>query len=404
MTILHTSDWHIGQRLYGEEREEEHRLFFDWLIETINTQNVDVLLVAGDVFDVAYPSNSALQLYYQTLTRIKQTNCRYIVITGGNHDSVSTLNAPKEVLQYLDVHVVGGVGNTIEDEIIEIQLSETDKAVICAVPFLRDRDIRQAVAGESYENRTKAIREGIAAHYQQLAEATERYKKAGIPLIATGHLFVNGATTSESERDIYIGNLGEINVKHFPPVFDYLALGHIHKPQIVANNPAIRYSGAPIPLSFSERHGSKSVVLIRTMPENDEKLQPPELIQVPAFRELIAFKGNFREVMEKIHHFSTDASLQAWAEVEITEEKKNPAQIEEFEQLRQVQLPVKILKYQFRYTDEATGTDELYNATTSLRDLEVGDVFKKLLENQGISDRDDLIHSFNELVEKAHES
>ena len=147
MKILHTSDWHIGRTLYGRKRYEEFEVFLTWLAETIQDNAIDALLVAGDVFDTSAPSNRAQELYYRFLCRMAASSCRHVVVVAGNHDSPSFLNAPKELLKALDVHVVGSSTESPEDEVLVLR-NEQDapELIVCAVPYLRDRDIRVAEA------------------------------------------------------------------------------------------------------------------------------------------------------------------------------------------------------------------------------------------------------------------
>jgi len=106
MKILHTSDWHLGQKFLSKDRIDEHQSALDWLRQTIIEQEIDVLLVSGDIFDIGNPPSYARHLYYRFLTSLQGTYCRHVVITGGNHDSPSMLNAPKELLEILNVYVV----------------------------------------------------------------------------------------------------------------------------------------------------------------------------------------------------------------------------------------------------------------------------------------------------------
>ncbi|MEM1123432.1 MAG: exonuclease subunit SbcD, partial [Bacteroidota bacterium] len=121
MKILHTSDWHLGQRFLSNDRREEHQLALDWLRKTIEKEAIDLLIVAGDIFDISNPPSSARTMYYRFLADLRATNCRHIIIVGGNHDSPSMLNAPKEILEMLNVHVVGAATEKMEDTIIELR-------------------------------------------------------------------------------------------------------------------------------------------------------------------------------------------------------------------------------------------------------------------------------------------
>ena len=143
MKVLHTSDWHIGRTLYGRKRYEEFEAFLNWLAETIQQEQVDALLVAGDIFDTSTPSNRAQELYYQFLGCVAASSCRHVVLIAGNHDSPSFLNAPRELLKALHVHVIGSIPEKREDEVLLLRRADgSPELIVCAVPYLRDRDIR----------------------------------------------------------------------------------------------------------------------------------------------------------------------------------------------------------------------------------------------------------------------
>ncbi len=396
MRIFHTSDWHIGKRLYNKELVEEHRLFFDWLLDQINHYQIDILLVSGDIFDLAYPSNSSLALYYQTLTRIQSSCCKHIIITGGNHDSVSTLNAPKEILEYLNIHIVGGVEEELQENIIEIKnAADETELVVCAIPYLRDKDIRQSVAGESFDERVSAIRKGFVDFYGRLAREVEDYKSRNIPVIATGHLLLLGGMSSDSEREIYIGNLDQVRQSDIPDVFDYFALGHLHRPQMVAGKKHIRYSGSPVSLSFSERNEKKSLVLLET--ENGA-ISSVEIIEIPKFRKMLRVKGTFSEVVEKLMAIEADAdSLTPLAEIEIVEENYNPLIISETIALAEKTEIPEIVNYKVMFTKNEKPTEEVFSSVSSLKEMKTEAVFEKLLEKENIAEKDEMIATFNEL-------
>ncbi len=395
MRILHTSDWHIGQRLYNRERDDEFSLFFDWLIQQIQEHQVDVLVVAGDIFDIAYPSNRALQLYYQTLTKLINTTCRYVIVTGGNHDSVSTLHAPKEILEALNIHVVGGLTDVLTDEIIELKNADnTTGLVVCAVPFLRDKDIRQSTPGETYTERIAATGKGIINHYQDIAKSINEYKQKNIPVIATGHLYLANTRLSGSERDIHIGNLSSVQASQFPTAFDYVALGHIHHFQEIEKN-RIYYSGSPLPLSFAERSDTKKLLLV-DISENKKTITP---VDVPVFRNLISIAGPLKKIREKLNIHEQKTQLKDWIEIEMKEEHYDPLLDNALEELVAQKNNAEILKYKATYSDKITGTDDLFDPTVTLEDLDATEVFDKLLEKEQITNSDELKLSFNELVE-----
>ena len=253
MKILHTSDWHIGRALYGRKRYEEFEAFLNWLAELIEREDIDVLLVAGDVFDNSTPSNHAQGLYYRFLCRVAALPKRHVVVTAGNHDSPSFLSAPRALLKFLNVHVMGSASDSPEDEVIVLPGPDREASlIVCAVPYLRDRDIRTAEAGESVEDKERKIIEGIRAHYREVCDCAEEKRAMldkSVPIVAMGHLFTAGGQTVDGDgvRELYIGSLAQVRSDVFPESIDYLALGHLHVPQRVGGggfHPLLRFSPA----------------------------------------------------------------------------------------------------------------------------------------------------------------
>jgi len=298
MKILHTSDWHLGRTLYGRRRYEEFAAFLDWLAEVIEGQRVEALLVAGDVFDTSTPGNRAQELYYRFLCRVAASCCRHIVVIAGNHDSPTFLAAPKELLRALDIHVVGMISEHPEDEVLVLRdRAGHPELIVCAVPFLRDRDIRVAEPGESIEDKDRRLIEGIRGHYAAVAVAAEQRRAelaAEIPVVAMGHLFTAGGRTVDSDgvRELYVGSLAHVPAAIFPPVFDYLALGHLHVPQAVGGTPTARYSGSPLPMGFGEAGQQKSLCLLET----EQRRVAARLLPVPPFQRLERLCGDWEQL------------------------------------------------------------------------------------------------------------
>lgn len=316
MKLLHTSDWHLGRALYGRKRYDEYETFLNWLAGLIEAENIDVLLVAGDVFDNSTPSNHTQELYYRFLCRVATAPNRHIVITAGNHDSPSFLNAPRELLKFLNVHVVGCASESPQDELITITGSDGDpRLIICAVPYLRDRDIRTAEAGESIADKERKIIEGIRSHYRTVYEAAEEKRamlKKSVPIVAMGHLFTAGGQTVDGDgvRELYIGSLAQVGQDVFPEGIDYLALGHLHIPQRVGRSDSIRYSGSPLPIGFGESEQEKSVVLVEFSGNAPHVTNVP----VPRFRELKTLQGDWQTISSSIAELRSGGS-NAWLEI-----------------------------------------------------------------------------------------
>ncbi len=320
MKILHTSDWHIGKTLYGRKRYDEFEAFFTWLIETIEQEQVDVLLIAGDIFDTSTPGNRAQQLYYRFLHRVAASTCRHIVIIAGNHDSPSFLSAPKELLSALDVHVTGSLSGNPTDEILVLCDPEGNaELIVCAIPYLRDRDIRTAEAGESMEDKSRKLIEGIRDHYAETVSLARQQRAAlssSIPIIAMGHLFVAGGQTIEGDgvRELYVGSLAHVPAGIFPSDIDYLALGHLHVPQQVNGSSVMRYSGSPLPIGFGEAGQEKSVCLVEFDRQISATSPAVRLINIPIFQPLEHIKGNWQAIADRISVLSAENSS-TWLEI-----------------------------------------------------------------------------------------
>lgn len=273
LTILHTSDWHLGRRLYGRLRYEEFESFLHWLQDTISAQKVDILIVAGDIFDTMTPSNKAQALYYEFLGKVSRSCCQHVVIVAGNHDSPTFLDAPSNVLKFLNVHVIGTACDDLEDEVLVLGDDDNNPhCIIAAVPYLRDRDVRSSSAGESADSKDANVIAGICEHYDNVADIAKtkqadlsKTHQRYIPIVATGHLFASGGKTTEDDgvRELYVGSLGKISADMFNDGFDYVALGHLHVPQRVGGRESIRYSGSPIAMGFGEAKQQKQVLLVQ---------------------------------------------------------------------------------------------------------------------------------------------
>ena len=290
LTLLHTSDWHLGRRLYGKPRYDEFKQFLDWQLQTLREQKVDVLLIAGDIFDTTAPSNQAQNLYYDFLSQVCHTDCRHVIIVAGNHDSASFLEAPKQLLKAFNIHIIGSMTDTPTDEVITLSdKSEQPELIVMAVPYLRDRDVRTVGHGERLDDKERKLAQGIKAHYAQIADIAiaqqaqlkAKYKRS-IPIVATGHLFTVGGQTMEGDgvRDLYVGSLGSIGAEIFHPQIDYVALGHLHIPQAVGGQPHIRYAGSPIAMGFGESRQQKQVHLLRFDAKPDLLSQPLQTLTI----------------------------------------------------------------------------------------------------------------------------
>ena len=408
MKILHTSDWHIGRTLYGRKRYEEFDSFLTWLAETIQQNEIDALLVAGDVFDTSAPSNRAQELYYRFLCRVAASSCRHVVVIAGNHDSPSFLNAPRELLKALNVHVVGSSSESLEDEVLVLRSElNAPELIVCAVPYLRDRDIRVAEAGESVEDKERKLLAGIRSHYAEVAAFAEQKREelgVDIPIVAMGHLFTAGGQTIDGDgvRELYVGSLAHVTAGIFPASFDYLALGHLHVPQKVNGLETIRYSGSPLPMGFGEAKQQKSVCLVVFNHEKGQGKPPSvQLIDVPVFQKLERVKGDWESISSRMLELSA-TDFQGWVEV-IYEGEEVIGDLRERLETAVSGTGVEILRIKNnRIIDHVLG--QIHEEET-LDDLDVNDVFERCLAVHEVPEdqRPELLRAYQETVSSLYE-
>ena len=284
MRILHTADWHIGQRLHERSRLDEHEQFLDWLLEKIQEYKVELLLVSGDIFDTSLPSADATNLYYRFLYRLFNETDAYTVITAGNHDSARHLEAPREFLKMGRIHVVG-IATEPADCVFPFP-PDNPRVMVAAVPYLSETELPH-VSYETEIEKSERYRERLKSFYADCVVCMP----AELPKILMGHLFVQGGKITDSERNIQIGGATAIHTSDFPDGVNYVALGHLHRPQTIKGTAyLIRYSGSPIPLRFNETDYRKAVYLLGI--SDDGILALDETIEIPIFRELCIVEGD----------------------------------------------------------------------------------------------------------------
>ena len=307
--VLHTADWHLGKLLNDQSRDEEHALFLGWLLEAVKQHEIDAVFLAGDVFDSGSPPQSALARYYDFVSGLfRQGDC-VLAIISGNHDSAAQLEAPRQALHALNVHVSGFLAENPQQRILLLPDESKPRVAIAMVPFLRDRDLRVGKAGEAAGEIRAQVVAGIHARYEEVAAAAA---SLACPVIATGHLTVVGASTSDSERDIHIGGLGAVTADAFPEAFSYVALGHLHRPQATDSAGRVRYAGSPIPLSFSEAGDTKEV---RILDVTGDKISHQGL-PVPVFRKLVQVRSSRAGLEQALAGCNpSPGELRTWLEV-----------------------------------------------------------------------------------------
>ncbi len=397
MRIIHTSDWHLGQRLLGESREAEHREFLGWLLELLEEKKPDVLIVAGDIFDSATPPSYARKLYNDFLAEFAKSSCPNLIIIGGNHDSASVLNEEKRLLKELNIFVVGGFEESIKDIVIPID-GQNGKLVgaVGAVSYLRESNLRDSSKSTSLEDRAKELEKEISSYYAKVFDVCKEIAN-NLPIVATGHLSTL-KFESEAVREIYIGSLEIFNKELFPP-FDYIALGHFHKFTKMKN---ICYCGSPIVLSFDEIKDEKVVLEVEVTKESLKI----DKIRVPSFRKLHRLSGDFESLKSQIESIKPDSKvLPEWLELEI--EPKGLSSITQMlEELKGLNQDLKIIKNVIKSGSKNLGLNQIEKKSFELKSLNPLGVFQKKLEQEENLEEEDkkrLTLAFREILEELDE-
>ena len=325
MRLLHTADWHLGNMMHNIDRRQEQEEFLSWLIQTVKDEKIDTLVVAGDIFDTYGPPNWAQKNYYRFLASLLETDCHNVIIIGGNHDSGNLLDAPRDLFDALNIHVVGTIANKeIEDMVFELKDENDEVIAVCAaVPYVPEilledycEDRKNCPAGRFSDMVYSKL-------YQTFLEkALELKKDRNIPLITTGHLYAAGlegryeGMEEEKKTDDglrlmdVVGNLGKVHVNAFPEEFDYVALGHIHYHTRISKNEKIRYSGSPFVMGFDEAEISHCVLCVDLGEDGDPHSVKVKQITVPRriyFKRLTGTLNEIEDDMKALIKKAADA-------------------------------------------------------------------------------------------------
>lgn len=315
MKLIHTADWHLGNSMHDIDRLEETKQFLSWLKGRIEEFGAECLVVAGDIFDTTNPSVEARRQYFRFQASLLDTCCKNIVLVGGNHDSGAMLDAPRDLLDALNIQMVGSLGERPINELVK-ELKDDLNNVIgisVAVPYVREQELRRFKI-EGDDNFVQSTYKGL---YQAVYEAAEKLRNGRqIPIIATGHLYAsnlegrpendNGSDAKgHGMRDI-VGNLGTVPASSFPEGFDYVALGHIHYSTKVAGNPKIRYSGSPFILGFDEAERAHHILAIDLQKGVEPSVQKIETPQYYSFKRI---SGSIESITAQLKQLRKEPSI-----------------------------------------------------------------------------------------------
>jgi exonuclease SbcD len=326
MKFIHTADWHLGNTMHDIDRTRETEAFLQWLKNEIEETNAQALVIAGDIFDVPNPSNSARNQYYRFLASLQGTSCTNVIVVGGNHDSGYMLDAPSEALKFLNVNIVGTIaGRNLDDLIFELNDDKGEAiGICCAVPFMRDLELEAFYRHLDLDESENLLKRLYADVY---ARAVEVRGNRAIPIVATGHLYaanLDGKNFDEEFKDDgvrdVVGTLGNVNVDTFPEQFDYVALGHIHYATKVAGNPKIRYSGSPFVMGFDEASHKRNILFVDLKQGNDADIQALDVPQAAIQYKQV--KGNLESIKTQLRDLEKELianPIETYVDVLLTE-------------------------------------------------------------------------------------
>ena len=399
--ILHTADWHLGQTFFGYDRTQEHEHFLAWLAGVLTKNKIDVLIVAGDVFDVSNPSAASQRMFYRFIHRVTTENPRLqLVVVAGNHDSAARLESPLPLLQEMRTEIKGIVRKQngkidYEHLLVELKNAAGEVEALClAVPFLRQGDYPVV------ETEGNPYAEGVKELYARLLKYALKKRTDGQALVAVGHLLATGSEIAEKDHSerIIIGGLESVSPESFPEQIVYTALGHIHKAQRVSGRENIRYAGSPLPMSFAEKHYHHGVVKV-TLDEGwaveIEKLEYTPLVRLLSIPATEAAAPD--EVLDELRGLELpEDEPMPYLEVKVKLSEPEPMLRQQVEEILEGK-PVRLARIVSFYRQAAEGSVEEEVLTAGLQEMNPLQIVKATFENSYQTEMpEELVNLFQE--------
>ena len=316
MRLLHTSDWHLGRQFHGASLLQEQAAAMDRIVALATEAEVDAVLIAGDLYDRAIPPAEAVQLFNDTLARLSRAGAAVVAIAG-NHDSHVRVSIYDPLLSAFGVTIRGDVRRAAEPVLVTPRRGGAPVAIY-PLPYLEpsvDGPLLAALGEAAHDE--AAGTPARLSHQEVTRRALERihHDRESRPQhrsVLVAHTFVAGGETSESERELTVGNVDRVNVETFAG-FDYVALGHLHGSQQL-DGPRVAYSGTPLPYSFSEQHHSKSVRIVELDAGGAAAV---EIVPLGVGRPLRTLEGPIDALCSDPRH---DDARHAWVRVILTDD------------------------------------------------------------------------------------
>lgn len=405
MKILHTADWHIGQLFHEYDRTYEHQQFLNWLVQTLQKEKIDVLLISGDVFDLSNPSAASVRMFYTFLNQAVNSNPELqIIITAGNHDSATRLESPKPLLGSSKIYIIGLVEKDSEGNIdyekliipIRDPLGIT-KAWCLAVPFLRMGDYPAVL------DCTNPYTEGVATLYKEVFEHALKKKQDDQPVIAMGHLHTHNAEITDLDKTerLIMGGVECVPATAFHDDIKYVALGHIHKAQRIGGKEHVRYSGSPIPMSFSELNYKHQVIVFDLEEQTIANLKTIEVPLSVSLHRVPIKHQPLHEVISLLEQLPTTEvgnEMPPYLEVRVLLEGPEPALRHKVETAL-LDKNVKLAKIDVKYPMVVNDATDLVTHE-ELHELKPLDVFNKVYQSKySCSVPEDMMQLFKQVLQ-----
>lgn len=403
MKLIHTADWHLGNSMHDIDRLEESKQFLDWLKGQIVDFGAECLVVAGDIFDTTNPSVEARRLYFRFLASLLDTCCKNIVLVGGNHDSGALLDAPRDLLDALNIQMVGSLGERPVEELIK-ELTDANGNVVgisAAVPYVREMELRRFKT----EDATDFASNTFKGLYHAVYEAADKVRNGrNVPIIATGHLYAaqlegrpdndNGSDAKEHGMRDIVGNLGTVPVAVFPEGFDYVALGHIHYTTMVAKNPKVRYSGSPFVLGFDEAERDHHILLVDLAKDAAPVVEKIVTPQYYAFKRVSGSIDAVKDQLKQLAKAPSEKPLK----VEVVYDYMPGVSVHEALSSVLEKAPFEVVSWKVNRAASLSAEDFSDDALESIEVLDDEEIFRRLMMSKlGITEAND---EFNKDYEK----
>ena len=325
MRFIHTSDWHIGKNLEGHSRLEEQEKFCNDFIKIVETNNIDMVIIAGDVYDTSNPPAGAETLFYKTICKLADKGNRCVLVIAGNHDNPERLSAITPLAKEQGIIILGyPLSSTTKlkyngYEIVEAKEGymkldiKGEKVCVITLPYPSEKRLNDAIRGvESEEELQKTYSSKIGDIFRKLEE---NFEEDSIN-IAVSHLFVCGGDSSDSERQIQLGGSLVVDKHDLPQKSQYTALGHLHKPQKVSERLNVYYSGSPLQYSVKENMYAKGANIVEIHAKENPVITP---IYFNNYKPIEIFKCDGIEEALKVCEENKDRDIWSYFEIKTEE-------------------------------------------------------------------------------------